>query len=90
MGNEIDGPAIAWLAAQKGPRVWLFDGGATGSGDDACLTDEMRKELDYHQTTGRIQVLDPSKFHTDDNGNWDSDMRAYTARAVAAITKAMR
>ena len=24
-GNEIDGPAIAWLARQRGPRIWVSD-----------------------------------------------------------------
>lgn len=31
--NEIDLPALAWLAAQRGPRVWVCDGHITTSGD---------------------------------------------------------
>ena len=27
--NLIDGPALAWLSAQPGPRIWLSDGQAT-------------------------------------------------------------
>ena len=26
-GNEIDGPAVAWLARQRGPRIWVTDEG---------------------------------------------------------------
>jgi hypothetical protein len=29
-GNVIDGPALLWLAKQKGPRYWVSDGGVTG------------------------------------------------------------
>ncbi len=29
-GNGCDGPALAWLARQPGPRVWFSDGGVTG------------------------------------------------------------
>lgn len=30
--NLVDGPALDWLAKQKGPRVWISDGGVTGVG----------------------------------------------------------
>lgn len=32
-GNCIDGPALAWLAKQPGPRYWVSDGAVTGRGD---------------------------------------------------------
>lgn len=31
--NQIDGPALRWLAAQDTPRVWVSDGGVSGVGD---------------------------------------------------------
>jgi hypothetical protein len=39
-GNIIDLPALEWLARQRGPRVWVSDGGVTGIGDkpSAALT----------------------------------------------------
>lgn len=30
--NMVDGPALDWLCRQKGPRVWISDGGVTGLG----------------------------------------------------------
>lgn len=32
--NQIDGPALTWLAAQDTPRVWVSDGAVTGVGDE--------------------------------------------------------
>lgn len=32
-GNVVDGPALLWLMEQRGPRVWISDGGVTGCGD---------------------------------------------------------
>lgn len=32
-GNIIDGPALDWLGKQAGPRIWVSDGHATGTGD---------------------------------------------------------
>lgn len=32
-GNVVDGPALAWLARQPRPRVWLSDGDVTGVKD---------------------------------------------------------
>lgn len=29
-GNAIDGPALRWLAEQKGPRIWVSDGYVVG------------------------------------------------------------
>lgn len=30
--NMIDGPALEWLARERGPRIWISDGGVTGIG----------------------------------------------------------
>jgi hypothetical protein len=35
-GNIVDLPALAWLAGQPRPRIWLSDGGVTGVGDRSC------------------------------------------------------
>ena len=32
-GNEVDGPALSWLARQSQPRVWFSDGQVTGAGE---------------------------------------------------------
>jgi len=32
-GNVVDEPALAWLARQQEPRLWISDGGVTGVGD---------------------------------------------------------
>lgn len=32
-GNIVDLPALAWLARQPAPRLWVSDGGVTGKGD---------------------------------------------------------
>lgn len=32
-GNIVDEPALAWLASQPGPRLWISDGGVTGVDD---------------------------------------------------------
>jgi hypothetical protein len=34
-GNEIDIPALEWLASQREPRVWLSDGQVCGAGADS-------------------------------------------------------
>lgn len=39
-GNEVDGPALKWLAKQQEPRVWVSDGMACSSrqeSDYACI-----------------------------------------------------
>jgi hypothetical protein len=44
-GNIIDEPALAWLAQQPGPRLWISDGGVTGIGDatSAKLQEQCRE-----------------------------------------------
>lgn len=32
-GNVVDEPCLEWLAHQRGPRVWISDGGVTGIND---------------------------------------------------------
>jgi hypothetical protein len=44
-GNEVDGPALSWLAKQAFPRVWFSDGQVTGTGEVASrqlFTDSRR------------------------------------------------
>jgi hypothetical protein len=43
--NMVDGPALDWLNRQKGPRVWISDGGVTGIGGStqALILDAARK-----------------------------------------------
>ena len=44
-GNIIDEPALAWLAKQAEPRLWVCDGIVTGKQDraaDAALTNRIR------------------------------------------------
>jgi hypothetical protein len=33
VGNIVDIPCLEWLASQRGPRIWVSDGGVTGKGD---------------------------------------------------------
>lgn len=37
-GNVVDGPALAWLIKQPGPRVWYSDGMVTGSGESVKVS----------------------------------------------------
>ena len=43
--NMVDGPALDWLAKQKGPRIWISDGEVTGIGGMTpnLLLDAARK-----------------------------------------------
>jgi hypothetical protein len=36
-GNIVDGPALKWLATQKGPRIWVSDGFVTGVHDHGSI-----------------------------------------------------
>lgn len=58
--NEVDGPAMKWLCAMPGPRLWVSDGNITGLRDGA-LRPEVRaafmKDLKEHSVT-RIHRLD--------------------------------
>jgi hypothetical protein len=51
-GNVIDGPALDWLGKQPGPRIWVSDGQATGTGDSfveslrlECLNKQIRHAI---------------------------------------------
>lgn len=43
-GNEVDGPALRWLARQKGPRLWVSDAEVCADGADTAflVQDAMR------------------------------------------------
>lgn len=45
-GNGVDGPALEWLARQRGPKVWICDGMVTGVKDarHPLLTLECRNK----------------------------------------------
>lgn len=53
--NMVDGPALDWLAAQRGPRVWVSDGGVTGIGGRTpnLITDAAKK-----MRKGQIKRID--------------------------------
>ena len=44
-GNIVDVPALEWLARQRGPRVWITDGGVTGVGDSSAPAIRRRCKL---------------------------------------------
>jgi hypothetical protein len=56
-GNIIDGPALEWLGRQRGPRIWISDGGVTGKfdGPAAELTRQARDLVRW----GRIHRVWP-------------------------------
>jgi hypothetical protein len=57
--NVIDGPALAWLAKQPKPRVWISDGQVTGTGDG----------MQTHLLADAIRIVnrgDIERYHTID------------------------
>ena len=56
-GNIVDGPALAWLAEQQEPRVWICDGIVTGEYDRNTLN--LKLEAAIIQRRGRI-----TRYHT--------------------------
>jgi len=53
-GNDVDGPALAWLGAQKADmKLWVSDGGVTGAGSTA----DLRRETKRLMKAGRIQMV---------------------------------
>ena len=59
-GNVVDLPALKWLAKQPGPRIWVSDGGVTGSGDlpNDAITKACR---DLCRAAGIKQVRDTTR-----------------------------
>lgn len=53
VGNVVDAPALAWLARQPSPRVWVSDGHVTGVGDRG--SDAVRGECKELALKGRIR-----------------------------------
>lgn len=49
-GNEVDGPALDWLAKQKEPRIWVSDGYACADNldTDEAMYDCQRKLLKHN------------------------------------------
>ena len=54
-GNVIDVPALEWLGAQRGPRVWLSDGQAIGIGH-AGMGRDARAAQGVAQAIGAARV----------------------------------
>lgn len=44
-GNVIDGPALEWLGSQRGRRVWVSDGEATGENEGGLGIARVKAEL---------------------------------------------
>jgi len=67
-GNEVDGPALDWLAKQKGPRIWITDLGVSCGEEGLAYcrkvcqehnivqVETMDQAIDYLQT-GRLWVI---------------------------------
>ncbi len=57
-GNIIDEPALAWLARQSGPLLWISDGGVTGVGDTTSLALQKRcKEILQRARIRRVKSV---------------------------------
>lgn len=58
-GNIVDLPALEWLARQRGPRIWVTDGGVTGIGDRASSGLRTRcRSLRRRAAIRRVASLD--------------------------------
>lgn len=56
MGNCVDGPALDWLAKQRGPRIWISDGQVSGQGED--FRPWFRKDATQKVIRGRIKRIE--------------------------------
>lgn len=58
-GNVVDEPALAWLARQEGPRLWISDGGVTGVGDTPSAAVQQRcRELVQRARIRRVKTVE--------------------------------
>lgn len=57
--NEVDGPALQWLAAQPTPRVWISDGGVTGIGDSS----NTRLQTEAFDIVARGRIIQLADIH---------------------------
>jgi len=58
-GNVVDEPALAWLAQQDGPRLWISDGGVTGVGDTpSAALQERCKSLVQRGRIRRVKNIE--------------------------------
>lgn len=62
--NEIDLPAIEWLAKQHGPRFLVFDGAITVTGDTAPSVEQA----DYYWA--RLKALGITQVHPNRGTDW--------------------
>lgn len=56
-GNGVDLEALQWLLRQKGPRVFISDGGFTGKAGEAVATTILLKNAIQHGTVARLFEL---------------------------------
>lgn len=60
-GNEIDGPALDWLALQPGPRYWISDAGVSGGAQglkyclDVCVRARIRRVENAWEIVGKVE-----------------------------------
>lgn len=52
-GNVVDGPSLAWLGKQRGPRVWVSDGIVTGAHES--VTGNLFREA--HELCVRFKII---------------------------------
>jgi hypothetical protein len=58
-GNIIDEPALAWLAEQEGPLLWISDGGVTGVGDTTSPALQQRcQEIVRRARIQRVRTVE--------------------------------
>jgi hypothetical protein len=58
-GNVVDGPALAWLGRQDGPRIWICDGVVTGKNDET--TPALVYEAARLRREGNIHWINPEE-----------------------------
>jgi hypothetical protein len=78
-GNQVDGPAVYWLAHQRGPRIWVCDYDLTGNYDHGA-SEEMYAQVERLMRAYRIRRLDPLVYDDDETGDaagWINQVRRY-------------
>lgn len=66
-GNEVDYPATRWLAEQRGRRVFITDGGFTGSGDEGYA--QINREIEVLVKSRRIERFNNVETFIQEGGN---------------------
>lgn len=70
-GNIVDGPALVWLAQQKGRLVWVSDGRITGAMEKEnkamysfCKSMIEKYNIEYYRNMEDFEVGKTSEFYT--------------------------